>query len=176
MPFRLSGTSLALMAGLFFSPMPVLAETDSSSKYRVLANEQYGMNTNTIENYLNKGDEFIEKGKLDKAIQEFKNARKLSKILAAYFRDLNGSFRGLDARIPREMNSKNRIVISLLAKANLRLASIHRKQNEPELAVPLLVEVIKLMSPTKEEGQKAYQTLLELGFVQTPYAGARKSL
>jgi hypothetical protein len=35
--------------------------------------------------------------------------------------------------------------------------------------VPLLVEVVKVMSPTSEPGRKAYQQLLEIGFVSTPY-------
>ena len=40
------------------------------------------------------------------------------------------------------------------------------------VAVPLLVEVIQIMTPASPQGQKAYQTLVELGFVTTPYAGA----
>ena len=41
----------------------------------------------------------------------------------------------------------------------------------PEVAVPLLVEIIRLMSPTSAKGKKAYQDLLQLGFVETPYRG-----
>ena len=62
----------------------------------------------------------------------------------------------------------------MLSKANLRLATLFRKTNKPELAVPLLVEVVRISSPANEEGQKAYQALVELGFVDTPYRGAKK--
>jgi hypothetical protein len=44
--------------------------------------------------------------------------------------------------------------------------------NQPEVAVPLLVEVVQIMTPASPLGQKAYQNLLELGFVSTPYAGS----
>ena len=36
----------------------------------------------------------------------------------------------------------------------------------------VLVEVVKLMTPAKPQGQKAYQSLLELGFVETEFRGA----
>jgi hypothetical protein len=35
-----------------------------------------------------------------------------------------------------------------------------------------LVRVVQRMSPTSPQGQKAYQGLLELGFVATPYNAA----
>jgi hypothetical protein len=57
-----------------------------------------------------------------------------------------------------------------MAKANLRLAAVFRRQNQPEVAVPLLVEVVKVMTPASEDGRKAYQQLVELGFAATPYA------
>jgi hypothetical protein len=44
--------------------------------------------------------------------------------------------------------------------------------NQPQVAVPLLVRVVQRMSPTSPQGQKAYQSLLELGFVATPYTAA----
>ena len=40
------------------------------------------------------------------------------------------------------------------------------------VAVPVLVEVVKLMTPAQPQGRKAYQSLLELGFVDTEFKGA----
>ena len=74
------------------------------------------------------------------------------------------------------MDSNSRKVLRLLSKANLRLAMLFRKTDQPELAVPLLVEVVRITSPANEDGQKAYQQLLDLGFVDTPFRGARKRL
>jgi hypothetical protein len=41
------------------------------------------------------------------------------------------------------------------------------------VAVPLLVEVVKVMTPTSEEGRRAYQTLVEIGFATTPYTAGQ---
>ncbi len=89
--------------------------------------------------------------------------------LLGFYRDLSGSFRGLDARIPREMDQKGREALETMAQANLRLAALFRRQNQPEVAVPLLVEVITTMTPSSEAGRKAYQQLREMGFVTTAY-------
>jgi hypothetical protein len=70
------------------------------------------------------------------------------------------------------MDNKGREALELLAETNLRLAALFRRQNQPEVAVPVLVEVVKLMTPAKFQGQQAYQSLLELGFVETEFRGA----
>jgi hypothetical protein len=70
------------------------------------------------------------------------------------------------------MDQKGREALELQASINLRLAALLRRQNQPEVAVPLLVEVIQIMTPASSMGQKAYQNLLELGFVTTPYGAA----
>jgi sorbitol-specific phosphotransferase system component IIA len=40
--------------------------------------------------------------------------------------------------------------------------------------VPLLVTVVTLVTPAKPQGQKAYQSLVELGFVETEFKGASR--
>ncbi len=173
MRFRFRVTAYALVAGLIYAPLPSLAESLPSSQYKVLSAETTGLNVFTVQSFLDKGDAAISKGNVSQAKIHFDKARVLSKQLLSFYRDLNGAFRGLDARIPREMDREGRKVLSLLANANLRLAALFRRQNEPEVAVPLLVEVIRLMTPTKPEGKQAYQALYELGFVKTPYAASR---
>ena len=42
---------------------------------------------------------------------------------------------------------------------------------KPDVAVPLLVETIRIMSPNSPEGKEAYKTLMQLGFVETSYKG-----
>ena len=58
-----------------------------------------------------------------------------------------------------------------MATSNERLASLYIKTEEPEVAVPLLIENIRIMSPNSSEGRKAYETLTQLGFVETKYKG-----
>tara|TARA_Y100001968_G_scaffold332955_1_gene393253 strand:+ start:69 stop:590 length:522 start_codon:yes stop_codon:yes gene_type:complete len=168
MSFRFSKTAFLLIAGLIMQPIPLLAEQSNLSSYKTL-NTQNSLNLSTVRELIKKGDEAITNDDLTKAREHFDKARNLTKQLLSFYRDVNGAFRGIDARIPREMNTKARDAQVLLAKVNLRLASLFRRLKQPEVAVPLLIEVVKVMTPTRVEGKKAYQSLLELGFVETPY-------
>ena len=114
----------------------------------------------------------MDNGDFDKAKEFYDRARNLSKQLSSFYRDLNSSFRGLDARIPREMDKKGRKSIQLWAESNSRLAAFYIRQKQSEVAVPLLVEIIRLMSPASNEGKKAYESLINIGFVETPYNGS----
>ncbi len=173
---RLSLTALALVAGLAGAPCSALAqsgEQGSAEATKVLASEGAGFNTAAVQALLNRGDAAVASGNLQQARKDYDTARAASKQLLAFYRDLSGAFRGLDARIPREMDTKGRAALGLLAESNLRLAALFRRQNQPEVAVPVLVEVVRLMTPSNQQGQKAYQSLLELGFVETPFSAAK---
>lgn len=173
---RLSLTALALVVGLAGAPCAALAQSDeqgSAEATKVLASEGAGFNTAAVQALLNRGDAEVAAGNLDQARKDYDKARAASKQLLAFYRDLSGAFRGLDARIPREMDAKGRAALGLLAESNLRLAALFRRQNQPEVAVPVLVEVVRLMTPSNTQGQKAYQSLLELGFVETPFSAAK---
>ena len=52
--------------------------------------------------------------------------------------------------------------------ATYQLALVHRAQDQPELSVPLLIQIITSQSPTSGLGKKAYEQLLEIGFVDAP--------
>ena len=107
----------------------------------------------------------------DEAKNSYDNARDLAKQLAAFYKDLNGTFKGFDARIPDETAKKGRESIKSWAESNSRLVALYKRRNQPEVAVPLLVEIIRLMSPQSEKGKEAYKDLIQLGFVETPYRG-----
>ncbi|MCP9808217.1 hypothetical protein KBY58_02065 [Cyanobium sp. HWJ4-Hawea] len=126
-----------------------------------------------VQGVLNKGDQAAASGNLTEARRQYDLARDYTRKLLGFYRDLSGSFRGLDARIPREMDQKGREALETLAQANLRLAAVFRRQNQSEVAVPLLVEVVKVMTPASPEGRKAYQSLVELGFASTPYTAGQ---
>ena len=166
--------SFFLSIGLLLSPVAVCAENDPSAKYRALATENSDLSISNINFLLEQAEISIDTGNLDDAAEKLKKATASSKLLIKYYRDLHSSFKGIDALIPRELTKKNRNVVQLLAKANMQQAIIHRSKGEPELAVPLLVEVVKILSPSNPNGAKAYQQLFELGLVDTPYGGAPK--
>ena len=166
--------SFFLSIGLILSPGSVFAENDPSSKYRVLLTENSDLNKSTIKSFLEQAKVSINTGNLDNAVEKLNKARTSSNLLINYYTDLDTAFKGIDALIPRELKKKNRDVSQLFAKANMQLAIIYRSKGEPELAVPLLVEVVKILSPSNPIGSNAYQQLVELGLVDTPYRGVSK--
>jgi len=126
-----------------------------------------------VNSLIARGDAAAAGGNLPEARKFYDQARDLTRSLLGWYRDLSGSFRGLDARIPREMDQKGRETLETLSNINLRLAAVFRRLNQPEVAVPLLVEVVKVMTPASDQGRKAYQTLVEIGFASTPYTSGQ---
>ncbi len=157
--------------GAFSTVDHSLADNKNPENYKVLSNKNDKFSIINVQNFLDSGDEFIKAGSYDKAKDSYDNARNLAKQLSGFYRDLNGSYRGLDARIPREMEIKGRQTLKIWAESNAKLAKLYKSKNQPEVAVPLLVEIIKLMSASSPEGKSAYNDLLELGFVETQYKG-----
>ena len=150
---------------------PSYAETKKTNEYKVLSNINKKLSISDVQDYLTQGDKFVKEGDFEKAKITYDKARNLSRQLAGFYRDLNSSFKGLDARIPLEMEKKGRESIKIWAQSNSRLASLYKRKKEPEVAVPLLIETIRLMTPNSPEGKEAYENLLQLGFVETTYKG-----
>lgn len=163
---------LALAASLVCLALP-LAAPAARAQSEVPPSSAGGnaFDANAVRNLLARGDAAVAAGNLAEARRLYDEARTASRNLVGFYRSIAGAFRGLDARIPREMDDKGRQALDLLTQSNLRLAALLRRQGQPEVAVPLLVEVVTAMTPASEQGRKAYQQLLELGFVSTPYAG-----
>ena len=147
------------------------AESKNPNEYKVLSSTNKKLSISDVKDYLNEGDNLVKSGNFEKAKETYDMARNLAKQLAGFYRDLNGSFKGLDARVPLEMERKGRESIKIWAQSNARLASLYKRKEQPEVAVPLLVEVIRLMTPNSSEGKEAYENLLQLGFVDTAYKG-----
>ena len=147
------------------------AESKNPNEYKVLSSINKKLSISDVKDYLNEGDNFVKSGEFEKAKETYDKARNLARQLAGFYRDLNSSFKGLDARIPLEMEQKGRKSIKIWAQSNARLASLYKRKEQPEVAVPLLVEIIRLMTPNSPEGKEAYENLLQLGFVATTYKG-----
>ena len=160
---------------IFFGNFPnknlVHAEINNPNNYKALSNNSKKLSISNVDYYIKQGDLFIKKGDFDKAKNSYLDARKLAEQLASFYSDLNSSFKGIDARIPNEMQRKGKETLQILAESNGRLASLYLKTEKPEVAVPLLVETIRIMSPNTNEGKEAYGRLLQLGFVETKFKG-----
>ena len=160
---------------IFFGNFPyknfVHAEVKQPEDYKVLSNESKKLSILNVEYYIKQGDKLINDGDLDKAKDSYLDARKLAKQLASFYSDLNKAFIGIDARIPNEMQNKGKETLQILAESNKRLAALYIKSEKPEVAVPLLIETIRIMTPNSKEGKEAYERLIQLGFVETKYKG-----
>ena len=149
----------------------VFAEIRNPKDYKVLSDGSKNLSISNVEYFIKQGDKFIKNDNFEKAKESYLDARKLAKQLASFYSDLNQAFIGVDARIPQEMQRKGKEILQILAESNERLASLYIKSEKPDVAVPLLVEIIRIMSPNSSEGKKAYEKLIQLGFVETTYKG-----
>ena len=160
---------------IFFGSFPyknfLHAEVKNPSEFKVFSVNNKKLSIANVRYYLKKGDEFIQNGDLDNAKDSYLDARKLAKQLASFYSDLNTAFKGTDARIPNEMQRKGKAILQILAESNKRLASLYTKNETPEVAIPLLIENIRIMSPNSPEGKEAYEKIIQLGFVETKYKG-----
>lgn len=103
------------------------------------------------------------------AVKKLQEARQVFNQLSNFYQDLAGSFSGIDNRISDSQRRKALETAQMRDEATYQLAVVHRAQNQPELAVPLLIQIIRSQQPTRDLGKRAYQQLFELGFVDSPY-------
>ena len=162
---------LFLFFGIFPFANTAYSESENAQNYKVLSNSNDKLSITNVKAFITEGDRFIDNGDFEKAKENYDKARNLAKKLAGFYMDLNGSFKGIDARVPLEMEKKGRESIKIWAESSSRLAALYQRRKEPEVSVPLLVEIIRLMSPNSQEGKKAYENLMQLGFVDTTYKG-----
>ena len=162
---------LFIFIGVFPYGNLVLAEDKNPKDYKVLSTTNKRLSITNVEFYLKKGDESIKNGDFDKAKGSYLEARKLATNLASFYSDINKVFKGVDARIPIKMQRKGTASLQILAESNARLATLYINDEKPDVAVPLLIQIIRILSPDSPEGKKAYKTLMQLGFVETEYKG-----
>jgi tetratricopeptide (TPR) repeat protein len=105
----------------------------------------------------------------DQAVAKFQDARQVFNQLSNFYQDLTASFTGIDNRIAETNRQKALQTANLRDRSTYQLALVYRAKNQPELAVPLLVQLIRSQAPTRELGQLAYQQLFELGFVDAAF-------
>ncbi len=160
---------------IFFGNIPnknqVRAEIKNPEDYKLLSYESKKLSISNVEYYIKQGDKFIQNGDFEKAKESYLDARKLAKQLASFYSDLNTAFMGIDARIPNEVQGKGKETLRILSESNKRLAALYIKNGKADVAVPLLIETIRIMSPDSQEGRDAYEKLIQLGFVETKYKG-----
>lgn len=122
---------------------------------------------------MDEADQAIENQQYDLAAEKLRNARQVFNQLSNFYLQLFNSFTGLD-NTAAEAHRKKALDTSIERdNATYQLALVHRAQNKPELSIPLLIQIITSQSPGIGLGKKAYQQLLEIGFVDTPYTAPK---
>jgi hypothetical protein len=116
----------------------------------------------------------VSSGNYSLATSKLKESRQVFNTLSNTYQDLASSFTGVDSRISDSLRKKALDAAQMRDEATYQLALSHRAQNQPELAVPLLSQVIRSQNPTRELGKKAYNQLVELGFADVPYPSPGK--
>jgi len=109
------------------------------------------------------------------ASEKLQQARQVFNQLTNFYLQLASSFSGIDSTIADDLRSKAGETGQMRDEATYKLALVHRSQNQPELAVPLLIQVIRSQNPSSELGGKSYQQLYELGFVSSPFSQSNTS-
>ncbi|PHV63018.1 hypothetical protein [Cyanobacterium aponinum] len=117
---------------------------------------------------MQEAEEAISQENYDLAATKLQQARRIFNQLSNFYLQLAESFAGIDNRITEEQRAGALKTASFRDESTYQLALVHRAQNKPELAVPLLIQIIRSQNPSSELGKKSYQQLYEIGFVQTP--------
>ncbi len=121
---------------------------------------------------MNEAESAIAQQNYTLASEKLVAARKALNDVSTYYQDLSGVFTGVDRRVNDGLRTLALESAQVRDQASYQLAVVYRAQSRPELAVPLLVEVVQSQQPTRPLGQQAYQQLYELGFVSVPYETA----
>ncbi|AFY62497.1 hypothetical protein [Synechococcus sp. PCC 6312] len=103
------------------------------------------------------------------AARKLLEARTTMNQLSNYYQSISSSFLGIDAAASDSGRRKALESAQMRDIATYQLALVYRANNQPELAIPLLVEILRSQNPTRELGQKSYQQLVELGFMDVAF-------
>lgn len=151
--------------------LPLYAQVDITDPNNV---EPISRNTSLLsvkagQDLMNEAKKAIDSQNYTVAVKKLQDARVVFNQLSNFYQQLAGSFAGIDNRLVDGHRRKVIETANMRDEATYQLALVHRAQNQPELAVPLLIQVIRSQNPTRDLGKKSYQQLYELGFVDTPY-------
>ena len=117
---------------------------------------------------MSEADRAIDAQEYNLAIEKLQSARQVYNQLSNFYLQLFNSFSGLDNAVA-ESHRKNALDTSIERdNATYQLALVHRAQNQPELSIPLLIQIVTSQSPISGLGKKAYEQLLEIGFTDAP--------
>ena len=170
---------MLVTAALSVSAPPALAQkvdaTTDSSSMRSLAQDSSILTLQAGQKIAQEGTVAYNSGNFILAVKKFQEARQVFNQLSNFHQELVTAFAGLDSKI--SASARDRALRSAQARdeATYNLARAYRASKQADLAVPLLVQVLKSQQAQRELGQKSYTELLQIGFVDLPFSGQREA-
>ncbi|MBE9013796.1 hypothetical protein IQ250_26775 [Pseudanabaenaceae cyanobacterium LEGE 13415] len=179
-PLSLAGIlSLSMLAGVMLKAPSVQAQSPGQARpispndpnvVRPTAVQGSGLlSLQGGQRLMDEADQAVKAQNLPVALKKLQEARQVYNQLSNFYQELAASFSGVDTRVADSQRQKALETAQLRDQATYRLALVHRAMNQSELAVPLLVQIIRSQQPTRDLGKQAYQQLLEMGFVDVAY-------
>jgi hypothetical protein len=184
-PFRVAfqAAALSLISSVALLPLGAIAQTNVAQKPEVQPASQAQpvttTNPNSLENsvfsisggqrLMSESMTAVSQQNYDQAVTKLQDARQVFNQLSNFYQELTTSFAGIDNRISDSHRRRALQSAQLRDEATYQLAVVYRAKNQPELSVPLLIQLIRSQAPTRELGQQAYQQLFELGFVEDQF-------
>lgn len=167
-------TSLTVGTGI----LPTIAQSappeESSNDLRPLAQSDSVLSLEGAQRLMTESTAAINAGNYAQAAEKLQQARRIFNQLSNYYLKLATIFAGIDPKVVETQRNNALKTGQMRDEATYQLALVHRAQNQPELAVPLLIQVIESQNPSSELGKKSYQQLYELGFVDAPLGGSNE--
>jgi hypothetical protein len=149
------------------SPQKLQAQPVESTKPNALESSVFSISGG--QRLMSEATTAVSQQNYDLAVTKLQDARQVFNQLSNFYQELTTSFSGIDNRISDSHRRKALQTAQLRDEATYQLAVVYRAKNQPELAVPLLIQLIRSQAPTRDLGQQAYQQLFELGFVDAQY-------
>jgi cell division septum initiation protein DivIVA len=153
------------------NPAQPINETDSNQR-RPLSQDSSLLSLQGGQRLMAEANNAVSSQNYSLAARKLQDARQVFNQLSNFYQELASSFSGIDNRVADSQRRKAIETAQMRDEATYQLALVHRAQNQPELAVPLLIQIVRSQNPTRDLGKKAYQQLFELGFVDSPYPKA----
>ena len=175
--------AMSVLVGGAFTPSEAQSEPISvpASEPTVVAQAVVAQATRAIEDaaspigiaagqsLMNEAEAAISAQDYTTAASKLVEARSALNDVSTHYQNLSGTFLGVDSRVSKDLRDLALSSAQVRDQASYQLAVVYRAQSRPDLAVPLLVEVVQSQQPTRSLGQQAFQQLYELGFVTVPY-------
>jgi hypothetical protein len=148
---------------------PSMQQSPETEDLRPLSQDGSILSIRGGQRLMSEASDAVASGDYELAVNKLNQARQLFNQLSNFYQDLASSFSGIDNRIADAQRRAALETAQMRDQATYQLALVHRARNQPELAVPLLIQIIRSQQPTRDLGQQAYRQLYELGFVDSPY-------